>query len=343
LTLTFLITFVNLFFVGRKNERHIKKDTNAYIVNFTMLFVSFFALSLFIGQYDFIYDLNIMEPIIIFVLAALVFILNNLESTKKIAFFGNIIAAGALYYFVPDTYVLNEHLHYVWLNKLSVAAIFLLLTLIYKYINGVEGVLAIQTFYVGIGIFLLGLFSATSLLIGLWGGALAGVYLAFYVFNTYPSRLNVTNAAANSISIIVVWLMIKNGQESSLSCSVVFGLYFIAEAAIAAGKRLSLLRRYEDIYANTFSVQANARGLSAKSVETSIMKVLILMLIFGCLQIYAPNYYSIPIFAAIVMLWFLNRLLNWDVPRQTLKEMNKSLVKEMKDNINEVKKIINRD
>lgn len=341
--ITFAISFVNLFFVGKSSIDENKKNILTYITCYIVLFISFMGIFFYSDKSDFIYDLNIFEPIVFFALAALIFFMYSWEKTKKIAFMSVIFGAICLYPFIPDNYNLFQNEGYVLLSKLSLIAIFFSLSFLYKYINSLEGLFAIQTFFIGLGIAIISFAGATPLTLGLWGIALFGIFLSFYTFNSYPSRLKISNAGVNSIGFIISWLLIRNSEESSLSCSILFSLYFIIEALLAIAKRLTLLQKYNDIYANTFAYQSNIRGLPVDAINNSVIKILILMLIMGCLQIYAPNTYSIPIFAAIIMLWFLNKLLNWDTPRQTLKEMNKSFVSDLKENISEVKKIINRD
>ena len=45
----------------------------------------------------------------------------------------------------------------------------------------------------------------------------------------------------------------------------------------------------------------------------------------------------------MVTVWFLNKIKDWDIPRQTLKEMNKSFIDDVRANIDEVKRYIDRD
>lgn len=342
-TVTFLATFIALYFVGRDEKDYHKKNTITYIVTYILFVISALGLSSFFSQEDFIYNLNILEPITIFTMSALIFLFYSWNKTKKIAYVSVILGACTLYLFIPDTYNIFIDSEQYLFSKLTIIVSFFVLSIFYKFINGLEGIMASQTFFIGIGIYLLAILSAAPMLLGYIGLALAGIYIAFYTFNSYPARLHINNAGASSLGFIVAWLLIKTAEESSLSCSLLFSMYFIMEATLAYAKKFTLSEKYKNIYSNTFSYQANTKGLSAKVVDTSVMKILILMTIFGCLQVYMPNSFSMPIFAAFIMIWFLNKLSNWDVPRQTLKEMNKSFVEDMKENIDEVRRMINKD
>lgn len=351
LIVTFLLAFANLFWVGKKTDSENKRDIMTYITCYALMFLSFLGTTIYtnvmilsdINFDDFIYSFKLIELLTIFAIAGVIFALYSLDKTKKFAFLSMVLGAVCLYYFIPNNYNLfNENVPLV-LSKLSLVGIFLFLSFIFKYINGIEGTVAIQVFFIGIGLILISFIKATPLLIGLWGACLAGIFLAFYSFNSYPAKLKINTAGANSLGFIVAWLLIKNGEESSLGCSVIFALYFTCEATVAIAKRLTFLPKYQDIFTNTFSYQANIKGLSISGICTSVMKISILMSIIGCLQIYSSNPVSIPLFGAVVMLWFLNKLGNWNIPKQSLKEINRSLVDDLKENISEVKKIINKD
>ena len=63
----------------------------------------------------------------------------------------------------------------------------------------------------------------------------------------------------------------------------------------------------------------------------------------GCFQAYLPNAYSLPIVSIILAAWFLERLKNWNEPKQNLKEINQEFMDDLRQNINEIKNKINRE
>lgn len=64
------------------------------------------------------------------------------------------------------------------------------------------------------------------------------------------------------------------------------------------------------------------------------------LLVLGSFQVYAPNNYSLPLAAALVALWFMSKLNNWQEPQQSLKDINREVIRDIKDNVEDIKKII---
>lgn len=47
-----------------------------------------------------------------------------------------------------------------------------------------------------------------------------------------------------------------------------------------------------------------------------------------------------PLAAALVALWFMSKLNNWQEPQQSLKDINREVIATIKDNVEDIKKII---
>lgn len=339
---TFLFAFINFYLIS-KTSSPAKKDTQASILAFFLIAVSSGILSFIIPTNDFLFDLNPIEPITMLCLTLAAFITYSWKKTSSKAWILPILSAAILYFFLPDdAYILSEQT-YIWLNKLIICTLFGASCFLFKYINGIEGLSALQAVTIGFGIYMLTFFDAVPMLLGLTSLGVAGTFLALFSFNVYPARLNISNSAAASMGVFLSWMLVKCGQEASFPNASILAMFFLIEAAIAVAKKFSLLEKYQNIYANTFSYRANIKGLPSNIIISSVVKISILMIVLNCLQVYSPNPFSIPLLAALIMLWFLNKLVNWDTPKQTLKEMNKGFVQDIKDGLSNVKKMIDKD
>ena len=136
---------------------------------------------------------------------------------------------------------------------------------------------------------------------------------------------------------------IKVCQFCTKSTSLIFSLYYIVEVIWAGLKKLSRKPQYQEIVPNTFYYQTNLSGLSPDIISENIFKLDALLVIFGCFQIYAPNSYSLAILGVILTFWFLNHLRNWQVAERSLGEINREVVKDLKENVEDIKKNLDKD
>ena len=72
----------------------------------------------------------------------------------------------------------------------------------------------------------------------------------------------------------------------------------------------------------------------------NIGKLMIILLILGSFQLYAPNNYSLPTAAVFITLWFMGKLNNWQEPPQSFKDLNREVLRDIKENVEDIKKII---
>ena len=74
----------------------------------------------------------------------------------------------------------------------------------------------------------------------------------------------------------------------------------------------------------------------------SIVKIGIINVIFSCFQLYAPNPFSIPVFALAVNLWLLNILYHASENNLSFSRTNENFFEELKNEFNVVKETLKR-
>ena len=72
------------------------------------------------------------------------------------------------------------------------------------------------------------------------------------------------------------------------------------------------------------------------------LSLCIVLILFACFQVFAPNSYSLPLLCTIIVLWNVYRLYYWQNQPKNLSEINREFVDEFKTGLNNVKKNLQR-
>lgn len=245
--------------------------------------------------------------------------------------------------FVPSDFLLFDGSLPFWADRIALLAVWTAFSWCYKYLNGIDGIISVQSITPLIGLIILSFIEALPLLLGANVIVLLSIIGALTIYIWYPAELRLSDASCQALGFLIGWLFIQAAQEGCASCILIFSLYYIEETVWAFFSKLSRKTRYQNITGNTFYYQTNLSGLSPALICGNIFKLNTLLVIFGSFQAYAPNNYSILILAALLTFWYLNRLIDWQTPIKSLADLNREAFNDFKENINDFKKNINKD
>ena len=138
------------------------------------------------------------------------------------------------------------------------------------------------------------------------------------------------------------WLVISFAAEGSGASAYILCLYLIIETAWAVLKKLTFLKAFADIKTNPVYYQSNISGLHPVLIANHINRNNIVLILFACFQVFAPNSYSLPLLCTIIVLWNVYRLYYWQNQPKNLSEINREFVDEFKTGLNNVKKNLQR-
>lgn len=316
-----------------------RKDT--YLPVYAVSFISFLILFGFNKIfYDFIFPIGWLEIISVFATAGIIYLVSLFKKTQKYTIVA--VTAGVILcsLFLPKEFLLFQGYMPLWLDRICLILIWITFSWIYKYLNGIDGLVSIQSFAIALGIFILSVLGGVPHLIGNFAIVLLGAFSALLIFSWYPAKLLLKTGACISLGFLLGWMLLLSGKEVSPACGLIFSMYLIVEVLFAVLKKFSLKPQYKDILTNTVYYQANISGLSPAMVSESLVKILAVLVIFGCFQIYSPNNYSLPLASFVLTIWFLSRIKNWQDPDQSLREINKDVINDIKENIDDIKQII---
>ncbi len=229
------------------------------------------------------------------------------------------------------------------LNKIILGFSWLAFAAFYRYANSGNGLLASQSITITLGIGILSVLHAAPLLLGVYGWIYAAAFAALAVFSWYPTRIKISSSDATAFGFILFSLIFSVSSEGAISCCVIFSMYFLVDFIWALLLKLTFLPRFDNIYNNCSVNQAIANGLNPAQAASVTVKIQILMLLFGCFQIYSPTPWSLLFISTLIAIWLIYRFRNVIVAEQSLKDINTKVLEELQDRMDEFKSYIKKD
>lgn len=338
-------SFFYLSYINQKvsNEDMDRKSSLAYLGLYIISSISFSIL--YVTTYDtytFKYDFSFYDLLTAVIFTGLIFGAYTFQKLRKVSPLILLSGCVASSFFIPESYYLFQSSYSVWVDRSFFAAALFIFSLVYKYINTIDGILVSQNGAIGIGATGLALI-LNAPLIGAFGLIILASSLGLLFFNKYPAKIQINEAVATSMAFFLGWFLIKIAEEISITNSLLLISFVIIEVGLSFVKRLTFLEKYRNIYANGFCAGASVRGLYPDIIRINISRVLILAVLLSCFQTFAPNLYSIPLFGSFALIWFLYRMQEWEYYGKSLKEINQDAVDGIKENIDEIKKYINKN
>lgn len=329
-----------------------KLDANFEEINPRRIFLPFYALCFIFftllyftipSNADFIYEINFLSIIIPLLCMGVIFGFSALQNLKKYILPATLLAVIISTFALPSQFLLfNSGLPF-WADRALIILIWFAFTNFYYILNGIDGVLPLQTLAITIGIFILCWLDATPLLYGMIAIALFGMTGAYSIFNWYPSRLALDKGSCQALGFILGWLLLATSAEGSSASALILIMYYPIELITGLIKKITLRDQHSDIISNTTYYQANISGLSPNNICVFLLKLQLVFIILSGFQIYAPNSFSLPLLSFIIGVWFLSKLKNWQTPNKTFKELNRDFMEDIKNNIEDIKSNIGKD
>lgn len=351
--LIFLLSFAFCFlgcFVGfsmlvnssAKDSAYSSRLTYAIFYGVNLL--AFVALVVFKPQtFDFITNPDALNLLLPMVASGLLFGLLPFLHKQSLKLLLVVLLAAAVVWLTPNNVVIfNEQLP-LWLNQIFSFILLVAIARSVRYFNGISGLLGLETFTVALGVFLLSLIGGVPFLLGTLALCVASSTLAFLVFNWHPSRLKLGEDECDSLGFLMGWLVLATSFEGAGSCVYIFATFFVVEIVGAWAKKLTFFEAFRDVYANTVYYEVAQKGLSEQEIGQYVFKANVILLMFGCFQVFAPNPYSLPLLATVVMIWNVVKLKNGSPQSTSLREVNKQFYSDIKQEVGNIKKYLKKD
>ncbi len=246
------------------------------------------------------------------VLAAISWIddLHTLSPIPRLA--AQVIAVGLGLNALPDGGLIFQGLLPGWLDTLIAGLMWIWFINLYNFMDGIDGIAAIETATIGVGLILVG-----SLTGGLMGGATLGAALGFLVWNRPPARIFLGDVGSVPLGFILGWLLLDLAVNGYWAAAVLLALYYLADATITLIKRLFRGEAVWQAHRSHFYQQAiralEGDGPTSRSrAHWHIDAVIVLcnMVLLGCAAAtlaypgWTPAALLIGALAVAVLLWY---------------------------------------
>lgn len=229
----------------------------------------------------------------------------------------------------------------LWLNQTLAIFLWSIVTISMRILNKYDSFVAAEGFSICIGIIILYFIGGLPFALAFYATGFAALLLSFLLYNWHPARITMPNSTADLIGFILGGLLISSSTESAFSPVLIFFLLFFAETIFAIIQKLTFLPQYTDVSNNTSFAHAINSGMPFPAVIGHFIRINALLVIFGCFQAYSPNAYSLILITTLITAWQMYRLINWQQPTSSLKELNKEIFTEIKTSVSKVKQQIN--
>lgn len=338
----FLTALIGLRLAASKHTPLISDNSLRRDSFLPVLLVSFAAFALLLAfsneTYDQIFPLTWSDLLLAFIstsaiYTAFLFTKNNRLGLMTLIFF--VLLCTAL---LPNDFLLFQNHLPFWGDRLCIFLFWTMFAWCFRYLNGIVGIASLQASGFACGLLILSILGGLPLLYGNFAAAVLGALTALLIYNWYPAKLLLKDGACVSLGFLLGWLAILTAREGSGSCALIYSMYYLLEICWSAGRKL--LAKDGSLVSNTLYYRLNTSGLSPAEIGQNIAKLLTILLVLGSFQIYAPNNYSLPLAAALITLWFMSKLNNWQNPEQSLKDINREIIRDIKDNVEDIKKVI---
>lgn len=326
----FLLLYKKIQTENVKKNNFLQTFTPFYLCMLILFSVLFYVTP---DHEDFINPINFPDIIIPLLCGGIIFALPQIPKCARLGDVAVIGASVICSFLLPENFLFFNGALPFWADRCFIIAFWSVFSCFYYILNGSEGVLASQSMAIGIGLSLLVIFDGTPFLFCLFAACFAALNGALLIFNWYPAKLTLNKESCQALGFLTAWILFLNGGEGNISCGIIFAAFYLTELIEATVKKISLRQKYANLTVNSNYYQATISSASPSRVAFFVCKLLFILIILGCFQVFAPNPYSVPILGFIICIWFLSRLTNRQ-PELSIRELNKNLINDIKQNIN---------
>lgn len=166
-------------------------------------------------------------------------------------------------------------------DRLAAALLWLWFINLFNFMDGIDGITAVETVTVGGGLALVAVLQGQSPAGVLPGAALAAAALGFLYWNWAPSRLFLGDVGSVPLGYLLGWLLIATAAGGAWVAAVILPLYYLADASLTLGRRALRREKLWQAHREHFYQRAVQRGFSHTAVTLRILACNTLLVVFA--------------------------------------------------------------
>ena len=312
-------------------------EIKPYMLPFSYILVFYIcgtlAIYYLLPNNDFIQKLTATRALVPLVLAAVIFVSSMLFSRITLA-----LITFACVAFTVWLQPFGEGFPYpqipVWAAKILLTLFFAVFCIFYGVMNSLPQIMAVPTIIILFAVSVLSAFSAAPAYLALSAALLIGPLLGYLSVNLNIIRIPFDNGSCCALAYLVANILLLDVSEFSFGSCLIFTNVFWAELLVAMWNKFIIIKS-GPLYEHTFYYQA-AEKFNMRVLLINISRISAIGMFIGWFQLYAINQYSLILVSLAVLLWLNYNFLN---PTETknIKQINKQMLADIKENIFDVK------
>lgn len=315
-------------------------DLKPYMLPFSYILTFYIcgtlAIYYLLPRKDFIQTLTTARAFIPLLLASVIFISSMLFSRLTLA-----LITFACIAFTVWLQPFGEGFPYpqipVWAAKTLLTIFFAVFCIFYGVMNSLPQIMAVPTIIILLAVSILAALSAAPAYLALSAALIIGPLLGYLSVNLNTIKIPFDNGSCCALAYLTANILLLNASEFSFSSCLIFTNVFWAELLIALWNKFIIIKS-GPLYEHTLYYQA-AEKFNMQVLLINISRICTIGMFIGWFQLYAVNQYSLILVSLAVLLWLNYNFVN---PTETknIKQINKQVLSDIKENFYDVKKSI---
>ena len=159
-----------------------------------------------------------------------------------------------------------------WLDALAAGFLWLWFVNLYNFMDGIDGIAAVETASIGGGVALVVLGAAMGPAgAAAWGIVLAAAALGFLPWNWQRAKLFLGDVGSVPLGYLAGWLLLSLAAAGAWKAALILPLYYLADAAITLLRRLKRGEKVWQAHREHYYQRAVQGGMSHASVVKAVL------------------------------------------------------------------------
>ena len=181
------------------------------------------------------------------------------------------VAAAALVLFLPGP--VFQGLLPFHADAVAAAILWVWFVNLYNFMDGIDGIAAVETIAIGLGLALVGLTTVPQVADHLQAGIVAAAALGFLAWNRPPAKIFLGDVGSVPLGYLLGWLLLGLAATGQWQAALILPLYYLADATLTLARRAVRREKIWRAHREHFYQQATQAGRSHAAVAGAIAGV----------------------------------------------------------------------
>jgi len=159
---------------------------------------------------------------------------------------------------------------------------------LFNFMDGIDGISAVEAASVGLGLALISGITAHSVMGPMPGLAVAAAAAGFAVWNWQPAKVFLGDVGSVPLGFLIGGLLLKLAADGYWAPALILPLYYLADASITLVRRMARGARVWEAHREHFYQRAVAAGRSHAQVSLAVLAANLALIGLSVLALAAP-------------------------------------------------------